>query len=385
MGLIQAFTGAITGTFADQWKDIITAGQFDERVVVSPGVLQQQNRGRGSNYRGSEGVISNGSKIFVPENTAAFIFSQGGIEEIITTPGGYEYQTGQASVFSNEGIMKSLIDQAADRLGYGGQTADQKRIAFVNLREIRGIKFGTKGPLVYNDPFYGADLEITAFGSFSLRVSDPEKFIRNYVPAQTSFYTFDNPQARTQITSEFLQSLIDAINTLSAKYRISQLPSQANELSAGVAGDTQGAGTWGERFGFEVVAVGIENIEFSPESRELVKEFTSNKMKVKAYEDVSQQSSNIAAQQKIAQGVENHGLGDGGSLILGMGVAQSMNPQTGQVNANQAPSAPQTSSGQFALSVEEQIEALKKLKELLDAEILTQEEFATKKKEILGT
>ena len=96
MGLIQAFSGAIGGTFADQWKDIITAGPFDERTVVSPGLFRQSNAGRGVNRRGSVDVISNGSKIFVPENTAALIFGEGGVEEIVTDPGGYEYFFGQA-------------------------------------------------------------------------------------------------------------------------------------------------------------------------------------------------------------------------------------------------------------------------------------------------
>ena len=55
-------------------------------------------------------------------------------------------------------------------------------------------------------------------------------------------------------------------------------------------------------FGFEIIKVAIANIEFSPESKELVKQFSSNKMNLKAYDDVSQKSSNIAAQQKIASG-----------------------------------------------------------------------------------
>jgi membrane protease subunit (stomatin/prohibitin family) len=122
MGIIQAFTGAIGGTFADQWKDIITAGQFDEHTVVSPGISQQTNNGRGSNYNGSNGVISNGSKIFVPENTAAFVFSQSGIEEIITAPGGYEYQNGQKSIFNGDSIKGSIFGQVKDRIGFGGQT-----------------------------------------------------------------------------------------------------------------------------------------------------------------------------------------------------------------------------------------------------------------------
>ena len=373
MGIIQALTDAVGGTFADQWKDVITAGLFDERTVVSPGVLQQTNSGRGSNYHGSEGVISNGSKIFVPENTAAFVFSQSGIENIITAPGGFEYRDGQASVFDGDGAARSVFAQVKDRIGYGGQTSDQKRIAFVNLREIRGMKFGTRGPLVYNDLFYEADLEISAFGSFAVKVVNAEKFIRNYVPANATLYSFDNPQARAQISSEFLQSLIDALNSLSTEYRISQLPSRAEEIAARIAGGSSNAGTWRERFGFEVVAVGIESIEFSPESRELVRQYSSNRMNLKAFEGVSQNSSNIGAQQKIAQGVQDHGLGDGAGLLFGMGLVQGMNPQTAEPMRERS-----------SMSFDDQIETVKKLKDLMDAGVLSEREFELKKKEVMG-
>ena len=373
MGIIRAFTGAIGGTFADQWKDIITAGHFDEHTVVTQGVYQQTNKGRGSNFNGSNGVISNGSKIFIPENTAAFIFSQSGIEEIITTPGGYEYQNGQKSIFNGDGITGSIFNQVKDRIAFGGQTSDQKQIAFVNLREIRDIKFGTRGPLVYNDMFYGTDLEILAFGTFSLKVIDAETFIKNYVPANINYYSFDDPKARTQIISEFIQSFTVALNSLSTTCRISQLPSQANQIAVKISLDNSNAGTWKERFGFEIVKVGIENIELSPESRELVKQYSSNKMNLKAYEDISQKSSNIAAQQKIAQGIQDNGLGDGAGMIFGMNMAQNMNTQTA------APIAQKS-----GMSLDEQIEAVKKLKELMDIGILSQDEFDVKKKEIMG-
>jgi membrane protease subunit (stomatin/prohibitin family) len=372
MGIIKAFAGAISGTFADQWKDIITAGQFDEQTVVSPGVWRRSNKGRGSNFSGSDGVISNGSKIFVPENTAAFIFSQSGIEDVIPEAGGYEYQKGQSSVFNGDGVVNSLLNQAVDRIGFGGQTSDQKQVAFVNLREIRGIKFGTRGPLVYHDASYGTDLEILAFGTFSLKIVDAERFIRNFVPANVTFYSFDDQKARAQILSEFVQSFTVALNSLSATYRISQLPSQANEVAETIIASGSNAGTWKERFGFEVVRVGIENIEFSSDSKELVNQYSSNKMNLRAYEDVSQKASNIAAQQKIAQGIQDNGLGDGAGMIFGMNMAQSMNPQTA------------AASPKAAMSFDEQIETLKKLKDLLDAGILSQEEFDAKKKEIMG-
>ena len=64
----------------------------------------------------------------------------------------------------------------------------------------------------------------------------------------------------SQIVTEFLQSFIVALNSLSTTYRISQLPSQATVLANQVACDNQYAGTWKERFGFEIIKVAIANI-----------------------------------------------------------------------------------------------------------------------------
>ena len=351
--------------------------------------MKQTNNGRGSNYSGSNGVITNGSKIFVPENTAAFVFSNSGIEEIITESGGYTYTNGQESIFNSDGtgllnrFSKSIVDQTKGRFTYGGQTSDQTQIAFVNLREIRGIKFGTKGPLIYNDVFYGTDLAVQAFGNFSVKVIDPVKFIRNYVPANVNSYSFDNQKVRSQILSEFLQSFMDALNTLSTQYRVSLLPAQANEIAATIQSETSNAGTWTERFGFEIINVGIENIELSPDSKELVKKYSENKMNLKAYEDVSQKASNIAAQQNISEGIKEHGLGDGGGMLFGMNMAQAINPMTAE-SVQQGQASKLAQEVKLSMSFDEQIEVVKKLKELLDAGILSEDEFNFKKKEIMG-
>ena len=110
-------------------------------------------------------------------------------------------------------------------------------------------------------------------------------------------------------------------------------------------------------------------IEFSDDSRELVKQYSSKKMDMKAYDDVSQRTSNIAAQQKIAEGIRDNGLGNSGGMVYGMNIAQNLGP---------------TAETKSKMSLDEQIETLKKLKELVDIGILTQEEFDAKKKEIRG-
>lgn len=103
----------------------------------------------------------------------------------------------------------------------------------------------------------------------------------------------------------------------------------------------------------------------------LVRQFSLNRMSLQAFEETSQRASNIAAQQKIAQGIQDNGLGEGGGMVFGMNMAQSMTPRGEGVAGSQ-------------MSLDDQIKAVKRLKGLLDAGILSQEEFESKKKEIMG-
>lgn len=387
MGILDAAFDAFSGTLADQWKDIVTVGEFDERTAVAPGVRKRSNEGYGYN-QGQSNILSNGSIIYVPENTAAFIFSQSGIENVITRPGGYEYRNGQLSVFDKQsrdesGIVKTLFNQTAQRIGFSGMSADDKRVSFVNLRELRGIKFGTRGPLAYNDLYYETDLEVYAYGLFSIKIVEPVAFVRNFLPANVGSYSFNDLESRSQLVAEFLHSFIVALNSLSTECRISQLPSQAGKIADQIRSEGENAGTWRQRFGIELCGVAIENIEFSDDSRELVHSYSEKKMSVRAYEGVSAQAGNMAAQQMIAEGVRENGLGDGGNMLFGLGLAGSLNPQ----NASQATGTTvpgQSSDAKLTPSVDDQVETLKKLKELVDMGILTPEEFTAKKKQLLG-
>lgn len=78
MGIFKAISHTTTSTLTDQWKDIYVPCAFDEHMVVVPGVVKTKHTGSANDNRPT-GVISTGSKVFVPENTAAFVFSQGGI------------------------------------------------------------------------------------------------------------------------------------------------------------------------------------------------------------------------------------------------------------------------------------------------------------------
>ena len=368
MGLIKAFTGAISGTFADQWKDIITVDSFDEQTAVLPGIQITNNRGRGSNYKGSIGIISNGSKIYVPENTAAVIFDNSGIQEIVSESGGYEYRQGESSIFARDGIGKSIVEQVVNRTGYGGMPGREIRVCFVNLRELRNIKFGTTSPINYNDSFYNMDLRLTSYGTMSIQIINQERFVREYLPANTDYYSFGDEQTKMQIVNEFMQSFIVALGGLSGDYRISQLPAQTGEMVKKILADEKNAGTWENRFGFRLCNISIKNIELTEDSQNLIDQYNINRVELLPYEGVSKKASDIKAQQNISEGIKEHGFGDGpAGMFLGMDMAKDFFGKN--------------SNGKRELK--EQIELVKELKELYDSGVLSKEEFEKKKKEIL--
>ena len=94
MGFIQAFKGTISGTLADQWKDYyVPMENIPGTAAIFRAVLKGQNADRGSNVNGSENIITNGSKIVVPEGTALITLEDGKITNFIAEAGGYTYQS----------------------------------------------------------------------------------------------------------------------------------------------------------------------------------------------------------------------------------------------------------------------------------------------------
>src|SRR5574344_1067512 len=94
MGFIKAFAGALGGSFADQWKDFYGPMEgVSPTAAVYMAVPRGTNAGRGSNTKGSENIITNGSKIMVPEGTALLTFQDGAITGCVTEPGGFIYSS----------------------------------------------------------------------------------------------------------------------------------------------------------------------------------------------------------------------------------------------------------------------------------------------------
>ena len=122
MGFIQAFKGALGGTMADQWLDFYTPRSgLPATTAIFQAVPQGTNAGRGSNTKGSDSIITNGSKIVVPEGTALITLQDGAITGFIAEPGGYIYTSedpSSRSVFANGGLFAATIGESWKRFKF---------------------------------------------------------------------------------------------------------------------------------------------------------------------------------------------------------------------------------------------------------------------------
>lgn len=403
MGFIKAFSGAISATFADQWLDFYepmkgvpaTAGLF--RAVP-----KGTNAGVGENYKGQSNVITNGSKIVVPEGTALITMQDGQITGLIAEPGGFEFKSddpNSRSMFAGDGILSSTIGTSWERFKFGGQATSQQLAFYVNLKEIPNNKFGTQSEIYWDDAYLNAQVGAVTRGTYALKIVDPLLFVKNFVPqkyltedAQVfDFADMDN-DAATQLFNEVVGSLSGAFsnytNDPSKENRIAKIQGDQIGFAQSMAQAVEDAYQWKSDRGLEIVKTAILSIEYDADTKALLSD-------VKKADALSGARGNSFMQQSVARGVQAAGENGGGTgmAFMGMGMqagAGMMNGVQQPANANQNPFinvggvATANTTETPAQTQADPYAELKKAKELLDAGIITQEDFDAKKKQLLG-
>ena len=302
MGLIRAAAGAVSGTLADSWLEYITAGDMGANTVLTRGV--QIKRGKhGSNTKGTPDIISNGSRIEVGPNQMMILVDSGRIVFLSSSP----------SMFNGE--LKDSVRESFERFKFGGQPGKSQQVYFINLQEIRGIKFGTRNALQYFDNFYNAELFVRCHGSYSVKITDPLKFFMEVVPRNASNLTFD--ALGDQFNMEFLTALQSAIGQMSVDgVRISALPSKSMELSKYMA--TVLDEDWTQARGMDICAVGIASISYDDESKALINMRNQGAM----MGDPSVREGFV--QSAVAKGLQSAGSNRAGAgqayMAMGMGM-----------------------------------------------------------------
>lgn len=314
MGIIKATFSAIGGGLADTWQEVIEADHMSDTTVLCRGVKVRKNDKRNSNKRGTSDTISNGSIIHVYDNQCMLLVDGGKIVDFTAEPGYYEVSnSSMPSLFA--GQLGDSIKETFRRIKYGGVPSTSQRAYFINLQEIKGIKFGTRTPVNYFDNFYNSELFLRAFGTYSIKITDPLKFYAEAVPRDALHVDIND--INEQYLSEFLEALQAAINQMSADgIRISHVAAKSRELSRYMA--TELDESFKTLRGFEVLSVGIASVSYDEESKKLINMRNQGAM----LGDAAVREGYV--QGAMARGIEAAGSNQNGAANAFMGVGLGM-------------------------------------------------------------
>ena len=308
MGIIKAAADLVKGNLGDQWLEVYEAENMGDQTVFTRGVQIS----RGQNTKGTDNTVSNGSVVHVYDNQFMILVDGGKIVDYTAEPGYYTINNSALPSMLN-GQFGDSLSEAFKRFKYGGQTPTKQKVYFINLQEIKGIKFGTRQPVNYFDSFYNAELFLRAHGTYSIKITNPLQFYAEAIPKNTDHVEID--EINEQYLSEFLEALQSAINQMSADgIRISFVSSKARELGKYMAGILDEE--WNQMRGMEVQAVGI-SISYNEESQKLINLRNEGAM----LSDPTIREGYVQA--AAARGLEAAGSNANGAMagFMGMGMA----------------------------------------------------------------
>ena len=316
MGIIRAVTSAIGGALADSWQEVIEPAPMGENTCIVPGQLITQG-GKSQNRKGSDNIVSNGSIIHVYDNQMMILVDGGKIVDFTAEPGYFKVDnSSMPSLFA--GQFMDSIKESFNRVKYGGVPSQAQRVFFINLQEMKNIKFGTPNAVNYFDNFYNAELFIRAHGTYSIKVTDPFKFYQEVIPrsAITQNESVDFQSLNQQYCDEFIEALASAINQYSADgNRVSFITSKSRELGKYMSQTLDEE--WNQGRGMEVVSVGIK-VSYDEESQALINMRNKGAM----LSDAAIQQGYVAG--NISEGLKDAGSNANGAMAGFMGMGMGM-------------------------------------------------------------
>ena len=343
MGLISAAVSSVSGVLSDSWKEVIEPDDMSDSTLLVKGVAVK----KGSNKKGTDNYVSNGSVIHVYPNTLMLLMDGGKIVDYSAQEGYYEVNNSSApSIFNGE--LKDSVKETWKRFQFGGVPSQKQYVYYINTAEIKGIKFGTRNPVNYFDNFYNAELFLRAHGSYSIKITDPIKFFTEFAPKGTD--RIEIKDLSEQLFNEFMDALQSAINQMSVDgVRISAITSKSRELSKYMA-DVLDA-DWNDLRGIEVCSVGLASISYDDESKALINMRNKGAM----MSDPTIREGFV--QSSVAQGMQAAGSNTSGAANAFMGMGMGMNAAVGFMSAASQTNAAQMAQQQAAQQAAQQNQA----------------------------
>jgi membrane protease subunit (stomatin/prohibitin family) len=288
-----------------------------------------------------------GSQLTVRESQEAVFFRDGMALDVFG-PGRHILQTQNIPV----------ISKWVTRFGYGPDSPFRAEVVFVGKQLFPNLKWGTKEPILFRDKELEM-IRLRAYGSFSIQVKDTMLFVNKVVGTMGLF--------TTQSIEDYLRGMIvSKLNVVLSRILTSvfDIPASMDQLNNMMRVELL---TDFDGLGLSMHDLYVQAISLPDEVQQKID--TKSGMNVLGNLD---QYMKLKIADSLGDAAKSGGgMGDGLGLGAGLGMGMAL---PNMIQQNMQPS----SSGSSSVAAK-----LKELKELLDLEAITQEEFDKKKQELL--
>jgi membrane protease subunit (stomatin/prohibitin family) len=253
--------------------------------------------------------IKMGAQLTVRESQIAVFVNEGQIADVFQ-PGRHTLST------ENMPILTKLKSWK-----YGFNSPFKAEVYFVSTRQFTAQKWGTTRPVMMRDQDFGL-LRLRAYGIFSYKVNDPEKFLKELFGTSGSFKTDDiNEQLTSMVVSSLSDLLAESqIPALDFSMRYDELSMEGRQKLQPKFND----------YGFMLVSFTIENISLPEDVEKAMDKRTS----MGVVGDLNKFTKYQTA-EAIREAANNEGgglAGAGAGMGAGAAMAHSM---MGSMNSNQ--------------------------------------------------
>lgn len=307
--------------------------------------------------------IQHGASLTVRESQVAIFVNEGRIADVFE-PGRYRLSTQTLPVLTYLRHWDKLF-----------QSPFKSDVYFFSTRQQLDRRWGTTQPVTIRDADFGA-VRLRAFGNYSFRVADARRF-HTEVSGTRRQVTVDDLDG--QLRGLMLQHISDAVAASGVPF----LDLAGNQVEFAAQLHAAAAADFG-RLGLALESVTVQNLSLPEELQKVLDQRIGIGMVGGNAEQMGRfmQYQTAQAIPEFARGAAG-GAGSGGSVVgdaLGLGAGVAL----GQVMAQQLSQGLQGSgSAPASVKPEAVMATLEKLADLKARGVLTDDEFAAKKAELL--
>lgn len=240
---------------------------------------------------------------------------------------------------------------------------------FFRKAKVLDQKWGTTSPIKYVDSVYQFPVGLKAYGSYSYRIDNPLEFFVNVLAGQHDYNTED---FRSVMSDRILHPLSDYL--AESKYSYNDIDANRNEIAEGMR---QTLDHEFDKLGFTITDFRIEGTSFDEDTQDRINRIANVTAESAAAKAAGLDYAQLQQLEALRDAAKNESGAAGAGVGLGAGIG------LGQTMATSI--APKVTEASHAVHDEEKplIAKLKKLKEMHEAELIDDEEYSSKKAELL--